>query len=84
LDTLLLLGELVNTTTEPENRAAGFPFPKTKVEVGVKRGGLLSVFYVVSHIKHSICSKMKVGDSFFLQLLFSFVGFEALLATCFP
>jgi hypothetical protein len=39
LDTPPLLGEFVNTTTEPENRAAGSPFPKTKVEVGVKRGG---------------------------------------------
>jgi hypothetical protein len=38
LDTPLLLGELVNMT-EPENRAAGSPFPKTKVEGGVKRGG---------------------------------------------
>jgi hypothetical protein len=51
LDTPFLLGELVNTTTEPENRAAGSPFPKTKVEVGAKRGG--AVKHKRRHMKHT-------------------------------
>jgi hypothetical protein len=44
LDTPLLLGELVNTTTEPENKGSWLPTcPKQKLG-RVKRGGAVKTF----------------------------------------
>jgi hypothetical protein len=46
LDTPLLLGELLNTLTEPEKGPLAPLFPKNKVEVGVKRGGAVKHYKV--------------------------------------